>query len=163
MWFCYILRNTQPQYKNNTYNGSTNNPVRRLRQHNCEIKGGARVTTSKGGGWEFCAMLSGFPDRINCLSCEWRIKCPAGRPGRRESKYNSPKGRVQSLNDILPLDKWTGKCTVNNSGFKMKLYVVNDLSEHIDLSVVPDNIEVIYVDNIDESCFNTDIDIYPLI
>ena len=160
MWFCYIVRNTQPQYRYNTYNGSTNNPVRRLRQHNCEIKGGAKATTSKNGGWEFCAILSGFPDKINCLSCEWRIKCPSGRPGRRESKYNSPKGRVTSLNEILPLDKWTQRCIISNRDFNMKLYVVQDLSEHIDLSIIPENIEVIFVENIDSECFETTLDTY---
>ena len=41
-WYCYILRNKQPQYSHLTYNGSTNNPKRRLRQHNEEISGGAR-------------------------------------------------------------------------------------------------------------------------
>ena len=84
MWYCYILRNKLEQFKNNTYNGSTNNPMRRLRQHNEEIKGGARATHGKGGAWEICAMLSGFPDHINALSCEWRMKCPSGRPGKRE-------------------------------------------------------------------------------
>ena len=29
MWYCYILRNKLEQFKNNTYNGSTNNPMRR--------------------------------------------------------------------------------------------------------------------------------------
>ena len=76
MWYCYILRNKLEQFKNNTYNGSTNNPMRRLRQHNEEIKGGARATHGKGGAWEICVMLSGFPDHVNALSCEWRMKCP---------------------------------------------------------------------------------------
>ena len=101
MWYCYILRNKLEQFKHNTYNGSTNNPVRRLRQHNEEIKGGAKATHGKGGAWEICAMLSGFPDHINALSCEWRMKCPAGRPGKRESKYQGVKGRISSLNEIL--------------------------------------------------------------
>src|SRR6056300_1568208 len=114
MWSCYILRNTQPKYPRSTYNGATNNLPRRLRQHNGEITGGAKVTTQKGGGWEYCAILSGFPDKINCLSCEWRIKCPSGRPGKRESKYNSPSGRIKSLNEILSLEYWTKQCTVNN-------------------------------------------------
>ncbi len=48
MWYCYILRNKLEQFKHNTYNGSTNHPMRRLRQHNEEIKGGARATHGKG-------------------------------------------------------------------------------------------------------------------
>ena len=50
-WYCYILRNKQPQYSHLTYNGSTNNPYRRLRQHNEEISGGAVYTHGRGGGW----------------------------------------------------------------------------------------------------------------
>ena len=37
----------------------------------------------------------------------------------------------------------------------MKLYVVQDLSEHIDLSIIPENIEVIFVETIDSGCFET--------
>ena len=43
-WYCYILRNSSEKYGKLTYNGSTNNPYRRLRQHNQEIVGGARYT-----------------------------------------------------------------------------------------------------------------------
>ena len=57
-WFCYILRNNQAQYSHLTYNGSTNNPYRRLRQHNEEISGGARYTHGRGGGWEIYALLT---------------------------------------------------------------------------------------------------------
>jgi|UniRef100_A0A6C0IKY5 predicted GIY-YIG superfamily endonuclease len=160
MWFCYILRNTQPEYARSTYNGSTNNPKRRLRQHNCEITGGAKVTTQKGGGWEYCAILSGFPDKINCLSCEWRIKCPSGRPGRRAPKYNSPAGRVGSLNEILPLEYWTKQCVVNNREFQMKLHVVTDLYDKLDTSIIPSNIEVIQCEKIDTEMLDIENDIY---
>lgn len=91
MWYCYILRNKLEQFKHNTYNGSTNHPMRRLRQHNEEIKGGAKATHGKGGAWEICAMLSGFPDHINALSCEWRMKCPSGRPGSASQNTNASK------------------------------------------------------------------------
>ena len=101
MWYCYILRNKLPQYKNLTYNGSTNDPFRRLRQHNEEISGGARFTHGKGGAWEIYALMSGFEDHINTLSCEWRIKHPSGKPGPREPKYRGVIGRIKSLNDIL--------------------------------------------------------------
>lgn len=117
------------------------------------ITGGAKVTTQKGGGWQYCAILSGFPDKINCLSCEWRIKCPSGRPGKRESKYNSPAGRIKSLNEILPLEYWTKQCTVNNREFNMKLHIVEDLYDNLELSVIPENIEIIVVKEIVSSNF----------
>jgi predicted GIY-YIG superfamily endonuclease len=160
MWFCYILRNTQPLYPRSTYNGATNNPRRRLRQHNGEITGGAKVTTQKKGGWQYCAVLSGFPNKINCLSCEWRIKCPSGRPGKRASKYNSPSGRVGSLNEILPLEYWTKQCVVNNREFHMKLHIVEDLYDTLDLSTIPKNIEVIPSKIIDPTLFDTENDVY---
>ena len=160
MWYCYILRNKLEQFKNNTYNGSTNNPMRRLRQHNEEIKGGARATHGKGGAWEICAMLSGFPDHINALSCEWRMKCPSGRPGKRERKYQGVKGRVSSLNEILPLHRWTGKCMVNNSDFKMKLHILSDVVEYLDMSKVPENITIEIVDTINNACVELDSEMY---
>tara|TARA_B110000967_G_C18828599_1_gene532759 strand:- start:155 stop:640 length:486 start_codon:yes stop_codon:yes gene_type:complete len=160
MWFCYILRNKLPQFQNNTYNGSTNNPIRRLRQHNEEIKGGARATHGKGGAWEICSMLSGFPDHINALSCEWRMKCPSGRPGKRERKYQGVEGRISSLNEILPLERWTGKCIIDNKDLKLKLHILKDVAHYIDFDKVPENITVEIMDTIDSSCMELDKDVY---
>ena len=134
--------------------------MRRLRQHNEEIKGGARATHGKGGAWEICAMLSGFPDHVNALSCEWRMKCPSGRPGKRERKYQGVKGRVSSLNEILPLERWTSKCVVNNADFTMKLHILNNVVEYLDRSKVPENIMVEVVDTIDQSCVDLNSEMY---
>ena len=160
MWYCYILRNKLEQFKHNTYNGSTNNPMRRLRQHNEEIKGGARATHGKGGAWEICAMLSGFPDHINALSCEWRMKCPSGRPGKREAKYQRVQGRISSLNEILPLERWTGKCVVDNQDMKLKLHIVEDVVGYLDMSKIPSNIEIVQVETIDADCVELEMDVY---
>ena len=160
MWYCYILRNNLEQYKNNTYNGSTNRPDRRIRQHNEEIKGGARATHGKGGGWVYCAMLSGFPDHINCLSAEWRMKCPSGLPGRREKKYQGVAGRIGSLNEILQLTRWTGKCKVDNNDTNFKLHILNDVVQYLDLDKVPENISVEIVEKIDKDCFDLENDVY---
>jgi predicted GIY-YIG superfamily endonuclease len=160
MWYCYILRNKLGQFKHNTYNGSTNHPMRRLRQHNEEIKGGARATHGKGGAWEICAMLSGFPDHINALSCEWRMKCPSGRPGKREAKYQRVQGRISSLNEILPLERWTGKCVVDNRDMKLKLHIVEDVVGYLDMSKIPSNIEIVQVETIDTDCVELEMDVY---
>jgi len=122
---------------------------RRIRQHNEEIKGGAKATRGKGGKWEYCAILYGFPDHINTLSCEWRIKCPSGRPGKRSSKYNGPEGRVRSLNEVLPLTKWTGRCEVDNREMILYLEVLKEYENEIVEENIPDNIVVMYVDKIE--------------
>ena len=160
MWYCYILRNKLEQFKHNTYNGSTNNPMRRLRQHNEEIKGGAKATHGKGGACEICVMLSGCPDHINALSCEWRMKCPSGRPGKREARYQRVQGRVSSLNEILPLNHWTGKCIVDNCDFKFKLHILKDVVHYLDKTKIPSNIEIIEVDVIDKACVELEKEIY---
>jgi len=57
-----------------TYVGITNNPTRRLRQHNGEIKGGAKYTTrSRGGEWNFLYTVSGFPNRSFVQQWEYRL------------------------------------------------------------------------------------------
>jgi predicted GIY-YIG superfamily endonuclease len=142
-WYCYILRNKQHRYCHLSYNGSTNNPRRRLRQHNEEIVGGARYTHGRGGGWEIYALLTGFVDHKNALSCEWRIKHTNGRPGKRPNEHLGTIGRIRGLNEVLKLDKWTGKCTVNNADVAYTLYIAEDVEHYIDGSQLPDNIEKI--------------------
>jgi len=141
-WYCYILRNKQQRYSHLSYNGSTNNPYRRLRQHNEEISGGAVYTHGRGGGWEIYALLTGFVDHKNALSCEWRIKHTNGRPGKRPPQHLGVTGRIVGLNEVLKLDKWTSKCLVNNSDMQYTLYIANDVVSYIDREHLPSNINV---------------------
>lgn len=104
MNYCYILFNERT---NCTYNGYTTDLQRRLRQHNKEIKGGARYTTSRidrVGRWQFLAhittpseeSLSTTFTKRTALSLEWHIRYPTNkRP--RPKQYNGPLGRIQSL------------------------------------------------------------------
>lgn len=149
MWFCYILKCiniTNEKQRNLTYNGSTNKPSRRIRQHNGVIIGGAKAT--KGKQWEMYAILTGFPTHQNCLSCEWRIKKPDNK--KRTAKYCGVVGRLKGLNKVIQLKKWTNQCIVNNCDFNMKLYVVEDMLTHIDLNNVPDNIDVYTISKISD-------------
>jgi structure-specific endonuclease subunit SLX1 len=43
LYCCYLLASKHPSYSNHAYIGFTNDPRRRLRQHNGEIEGGAKV------------------------------------------------------------------------------------------------------------------------
>lgn len=143
MWFCYILRCIDEGHKNLTYNGSTNDIKKRLRQHNGIIKGGAKAT--RGKQWEIYALMTGFDNHVNCLSCEWRIKHVTGKRGKRPAKYCGVKGRISGLNEVLVLDKWTKKCTIENKNCNYKLYVTFDVADLIYLQRVPINIEVFKV------------------
>jgi predicted GIY-YIG superfamily endonuclease len=146
MWWCYILRCTDENHKNLTYNGSTNNIVKRLRQHCGEISGGAKATHGKQ--WEVYALVTGFRTHVNCLSCEWRIKKPTNKKVR-PAKFCGVAGRIKGLNNVLMLDKWTNQCTIENKDCNYTVYIVDDMLEHLDIDAMPNNITVFSVDKID--------------
>jgi predicted GIY-YIG superfamily endonuclease len=91
--FCYIL--VHPT--NKTYAGYTVSPARRLRQHNCEISGGARYTSRYQPGWEFLAIITSpqFTKHTG-LSFEWSLHHPTNRRKHPKS-YNGVDGRLRSL------------------------------------------------------------------
>jgi hypothetical protein len=52
-------------------------------------------------------------------------------------------GRIKGLCDVLKLDKWTSKCTVNNADVPYTVYIAEDVARFIDRSQLPPNITVI--------------------
>lgn len=144
--YCYILKNSHEEDKNRTYNGYTTNIKRRLRQHNGELKGGARYTKKYGDStWEVYALIRGFPDKINALQCEWRIKKPNNKT--RKGKLCTPEGRIIGLNKILKLPKWTNNSTIQNDSFNLDVWILNEYS-HL-LTDLPQNINIHPVDKIE--------------
>ena len=140
-WYCYILRNKNPRYSHLTYNGSTNNPKRRLRQHNQEISGGAVYTKKAPGDWEIYFLMTGFPDHKNALSCEWRIKHTEGKPrSKRPPQHSGVNGRVFAMNQILQLDRWTQQCQHYNRDLQFTIYLADDIVGQIDLGSLPPNV-----------------------
>jgi len=97
----YILSSTVSK---KTYVGYTVNLKRRLRQHNGEIKGGAKKT-SVGRPWKVICYISGFPDNHTALRCEWVNNHPKmmGLTFR-----SSIRGRIKTMIDGLTYkDKFT--------------------------------------------------------
>ena len=68
---CYLLRSTNTSHPLKTYIGYTTDPLRRVRQHNGEIVGGARRTARAGRPWECVAVVSGFADKVAAMQFEW--------------------------------------------------------------------------------------------
>ncbi|WFD29668.1 Slx4p interacting protein [Malassezia sp. CBS 17886] len=64
LYVCYFLRSLAKP--NVTYIGSTNDPERRLRQHNGLVKNGARATRW-ARPWTMEAVVCGFPSKIAAL------------------------------------------------------------------------------------------------
>ena len=92
-YIVYLLKNTDNNY---TYLGITNNFKRRLRQHNGEIKGGAKYTNSfKGNGvWE-CYLHIVNLTKKEALSLERKVKNK-----RKHAKGTTPLEK--RLNVLIP-------------------------------------------------------------
>ena len=94
MYLVYILKSD-----NLSYVGMTNDFFRRFRQHNQEIKGGAKYTKKRTSWYPIC-IIDGFETMKEAMQCEWRLK--RGKGG--------PQGRINYLNDYKQNnDKWTSK------------------------------------------------------
>ena len=90
----YVLINT---LHNKTYVGITNNQIRRLRQHNGDLVGGAKYTTSnKGlGQWLFYGFIRNLEKRQS-LSIEKKIKIKS-----KKMKGSPIERRINAINLIL--------------------------------------------------------------
>lgn len=114
-WIFYIIKNN-----NCTYAGVSPDPVRRLRQHNGEIKGGAKYTTSKGPGWKHICLVKGFQDKIQSMQFEWAVKHVLPRDA------GGLVNRISKLYIVLNKTQWTSKSPLAKT-------VPLELEWHIDM------------------------------
>jgi len=105
MFLVYLLKN-----RNKSYIGYTNDIKRRLRQHNGEIKGGAKYTTlnkDENNLWEPICIIYGFEDKCEAMRCEWKCKRKSGYLNRikyinyifdNEEKFTEKGKNIDELN-----------------------------------------------------------------
>ena len=105
MFLVYLLKN-----ENKSYIGYTNDFKRRLRQHNGEIKGGAKYTTRNKNDyniWEPICIVNGFEDKCEAMRCEWKCKRKSGYLNRikyinyifdNEEKFTEKGKNINELN-----------------------------------------------------------------
>ena len=92
-YIIYLLINEKD---NCTYVGITNNPERRIRQHNCEISGGAKYTTMKKCIWSYYGFILGC-EKCEALSIEKKIHIYS-----KKTKGKTPlEKRINCINNIL--------------------------------------------------------------
>lgn len=89
---------------NRTYVGVTNNLIRRIRQHNGEIVGGAKST--RGRKWEYNFVVKGFRNKIEALQFEWRMHHPTPKS---KYGYRGVDGRKKALENTMGMERWTSK------------------------------------------------------
>ena len=128
MFFCYILSSLHKRYLNTTYIGFTDDPLHRIRQHNGEIKGGAKFTKRRRP-WKIILVVSNFPNKIAALKFEWawqnpfcsnfikedlenKLIVPKMTKRKLMNYYNSIQFKVEVLN-VLINSKVFGRINLN--------------------------------------------------
>lgn len=104
-FYVYLLLSSD----NCTYVGATVNLDHRLRQHNKELKGGAKATSikvDKGELWLRVVYVTGFPDWKSALQFEWKWKHLTRKLNKKIKPLNR---RMMALNEILLLKQTTSK------------------------------------------------------
>ncbi|KAL2329311.1 hypothetical protein Fmac_022738 [Flemingia macrophylla] len=96
-WCVYLILSTNHPIK--TYVGVTNNFPRRLKQHNGELKGGAKASRA-GRPWICACIVCGFTDRSEACVFESKWKAISRRAPRKNQNDNLSK---QSEDPSLPL------------------------------------------------------------
>lgn len=102
-YFVYLLLCSD----NSTYIGATVDLNHRLRQHNCEIKGGAIATSrkvKKGEYWKRVCYVENFPSWNSALQFEWAWKFYSRKLSRKLLPIDR---RKKALNKLLSLEKST--------------------------------------------------------
>ncbi|MBL4898315.1 MAG: GIY-YIG nuclease family protein [Colwellia sp.] len=144
-WYCYILKSINPLYTNRTYNGKTYDIKHRLRQHNGEITGGAKATSIIKPLEAYC-VIEGFEDERQALQCEWRIKHPTGKRGRRPKKYCGVIGRLLGLKLALAAERWTGNCESLSCDIPLTITILPEFEEI--MTDLPDFVTLVISDSI---------------
>ena len=121
-WFFYIIEN-----RGCTYAGVSPDPVRRLRQHNGEIKGGAKYTTGKGSGWTHICLVEGFRDKIEAMQFEWAVKHVPPR------NAGGLINRIKKLYITCAKEKWTSNAPLSSEVPLIIRWVQYVETEHVPL------------------------------
>ncbi|KAJ6249449.1 structure-specific endonuclease subunit slx1 [Anaeramoeba flamelloides] len=111
---CYLLTSLNEKFKNHIYIGYTVNPVRRFRQHNGLIKGGAKKTSVKKP-WDLVCVVFGFPNSTLALRFEWCWQNPYFSKQLKKLQAEGMKGfgnlhllsaKIRVLHEILNTTPW---------------------------------------------------------
>ncbi len=118
MSFVYFIESTN----GSTYIGATVNLDKRIRQHNKEIKGGAKATSIKvdeGENWSYVCYVENFPNWNEALKFEWRWKQISRQIQKRQPDLKPLDKRLSALDKLLKLDKPTSKALLYSDWEKL--------------------------------------------
>ena len=123
------------------YIGCTNNIIKRLRQHNGEIVGGAKATHSHRP-WKIVCTISGL-DKITALCLEWRLKHRKAINSDKLVSFSGINNKIKNIYDVLNLDRFTKKCDLtSNLNLTVNWYIKEYMLESLDF---PENIKEVFL------------------
>jgi structure-specific endonuclease subunit SLX1 len=113
-----IAKQGETSSSKSAYIGCTNNLYRRMRQHQGEIKGGARRTRYYRGCVQLIAVLSGgFLSKRDALQCEWIFY--------DRTKRKSLQQKMDFLNtQLFQLERWTQQAEPIRSEYRNQPFCV---------------------------------------
>jgi predicted GIY-YIG superfamily endonuclease len=138
-YFIYRLKNKLPNGKTYYYIGSTPNPQRRIRQHNKELVGGAKCTSSKPPTWKFDWLLLTFMKKEEALSIEFHMKHPFTVTRREQSEQRIEPGKSETKNLIKNKpSKYNVLLNNYNYRYRAKIFSenINEQLEQIDVTLL---------------------------
>lgn len=107
-FYVYLLESTNGA----TYVGATVDLERRLRQHNKELKGGAKATTTKvakGEKWHRICYVENFPDWSAALQFEWAWKFYTRKQPKLVKGETPIDRRKRALTQLISIERPTSK------------------------------------------------------
>ena len=125
MYLVYVLRSD-----NYSYVGMTNDFLKRIRQHNKEIKGGAKYTSKRENWYPIC-IIDGFDTLKEACQCEWAVK-----HGLKKSNLNGPRRRIANLNRLVTKSQWTSRSPFLKDQ-SLTIYIDDDYKNQLSTTIFP--------------------------
>lgn len=136
VYLCYLIHLDEKF----TYIGVTNNFTRRLRQHNNEIKGGAKYTTNlikqkKNTVWKAWVTVEQFPSYQTALQFEWMWKY-LSRKLINKQPLSPIQRRLNALDQLLKREKATSNSQIRISDMNLSIQWHEKLSEESQTNLI---------------------------
>ncbi|CAG8505008.1 13075_t:CDS:2 [Ambispora gerdemannii] len=139
---CYLTRSLQPKYTDYVYIGTTPDPIRRLRQHNGELAGGAARTVSRRP-WTYVLFVYGFPSSRAATQFEWAWQ-QEGKSRHfttnNKSKRRSMHKLSRKISALMEMMQFRYFCR-----WPLKLHIVeSDVEKQLDFTKFPKHVTITY-------------------